>query len=91
MQDILDEKSITINCDSALADILDSITFIKIVVALEGEFDFEFDDEMLLITKFPTTKAMIECGRENKSILTSLDKKKYMLHKGLGIKPAMKI
>jgi amino acid adenylation domain-containing protein len=39
---------------------LDSITFIKIVVALEGEFDFEFDDEMLLITKFPTIKSMIE-------------------------------
>jgi len=39
---------------------LDSITFIKIVVAFEGEFDFEFDDEMLLITKFTTVKSMIE-------------------------------
>lgn len=39
---------------------LDSITFIKIIVALESEFDFEFDDEMLLITKFPTIKAMVE-------------------------------
>jgi len=39
---------------------IDSITFIKIVVALESEFDFEFDDEMLLITKFPTVKTMIE-------------------------------
>ena len=38
---------------------IDSITFIKIVVALEGEFDFEFDDEMLLITKFPTVRTMI--------------------------------
>lgn len=39
---------------------VDSITFIKIVVALESEFDFEFDDEMLLITAFPTIKSMIE-------------------------------
>jgi amino acid adenylation domain-containing protein len=39
---------------------LDSITFIKVVVALEGEFDFEFDDEMLLITAFPTVGSMIE-------------------------------
>lgn len=39
---------------------VDSITFIKIIVALEGEFDFEFDDEMLLITAFPTIKSMLE-------------------------------
>lgn len=39
---------------------LDSITFIKTIVALECEFDFEFDDEMLLITKFPTVKSMVE-------------------------------
>lgn len=39
---------------------LDSITFITIIVALEGEFDFEFDDEMLLITKFPTVRSMVE-------------------------------
>lgn len=39
---------------------LDSITFIKTIVTLECEFDFEFDDEMLLITKFPTVKSMVE-------------------------------
>ena len=39
---------------------LDSITFIKIIVALETEFGFEFEDEMLLITKFPTVKTMVE-------------------------------
>ena len=43
---------------------MDSISFIKIVVNLEGEFDFEFDDEMLLITKFPTIKTMIEYVEE---------------------------
>ena len=39
---------------------IDSVTFIKIVVALESEFDFQFDDEMLLITVFPTIKSMID-------------------------------
>ena len=39
---------------------VDSITFITIIVELEKEFDFEFDDEMLLITKFPTVKSMVE-------------------------------
>ncbi len=39
---------------------LDSFTFIKIVVNLESEFDFEFDDEMLLNTVFPTLKTMVE-------------------------------
>lgn len=39
---------------------IDSITFIKIVVSLEEVFDFEFDDEMLLFTAFPTLNSMIE-------------------------------
>ena len=39
---------------------LDSFTFIKIVVNLESEFDFEFDDEMLLNIVFPTLKTMVE-------------------------------
>ena len=44
-----------------LSDVgIDSITFIKMIVALEGEFGFEFDDEMLLITSFPTIKSMIK-------------------------------
>ena len=29
---------------------VDSITFVNLVVALESEFNFEWDDEMLLIT-----------------------------------------
>lgn len=39
---------------------VDSIAFITIVVELEKEFNIEFDDEMLLITKFPTVKSMVE-------------------------------
>ena len=39
---------------------LDSITFIKIVIALENEFNFEFDYEKLIIREFPTIMSMIE-------------------------------
>lgn len=47
--------------ETGLVDIgIDSITFIKMVVALEEEFDFEFDDEKLFITAFSTIRTMIE-------------------------------
>ena len=36
------------------------ITFIKIVVDLETEFDFEFDDEMLSYKSFPTINSLVE-------------------------------
>jgi len=39
---------------------INSIIFIKIVVALEEAFDFEFDDEKLLIAEFPTVKSIVE-------------------------------
>ncbi len=51
--------SITLDMDLNRAGI-DSITFISTIVGLESEFDFEFDDEMLLITKFSTLRSMIE-------------------------------
>lgn len=51
--------NVTLETDFSLAGV-DSITFIKIVVALESEFNFEFDDEMLLITAFPTIISMIK-------------------------------
>lgn len=43
---------------------LDSITFITMVVALENEFGFEFEDEMLLTTNFPTVKALLKYVEE---------------------------
>lgn len=51
--------NITIDTDLSGVGI-DSITFIKIVVSLEAEFDFEFDDEMLLFSAFPTLRVMVE-------------------------------
>lgn len=55
------EVASTISLDAEFAGAgIDSITFIKIVVALEEEFDFEFEDEMLLITNFQLVRTMIE-------------------------------
>ena len=33
---------------------LDSINFVKLIIALEAKFGFEFDDDKLLISEFPT-------------------------------------
>mgnify|MGYP001635417802 CR=1 FL=1 len=55
------ESDIVITVDTLLSDLpFDSIKFIKMVVALESEFDFEFDDEKLLYTQFQTVKSLIE-------------------------------
>jgi acyl carrier protein len=61
MSSLGEDKCTNISLESNISGgEMDSVTFIKIVVALEAEFDFEFDDEMLLITKFPTIKTMID-------------------------------
>ena len=54
-------KNEDVTLETSLGEVgVDSITFVTLVVALEGEFNFEFDDEMLLITAFPTIKSMID-------------------------------
>lgn len=50
-----------ISLDSDFSSIgIDSINFIRLIVALENEFNFEVDDEMLLSSAFPTIRTMIE-------------------------------
>lgn len=56
-----DSESQDVSVDMLLSDLnINSITFIKTIVALESAFDFEFDDEKLLFTAFPTIGSMIE-------------------------------
>lgn len=60
IQDNLSEK-IDIKPEDKLQDLdINSITFIQIIVSLEGEFDFEFEDEKLLFSEFPTVKDMVD-------------------------------
>ncbi len=50
-----------ISLDLSFDDLaLDSITFISMIIALEDELDFEFGDEMLLTTSFPTIKSLLD-------------------------------
>ncbi len=51
---------IEVQIDSVTSESIDSITFVKMVVALETEFDFEFDDEMLSVAKFETIGQLVE-------------------------------
>lgn len=39
---------------------IDSINFVKLVITLEMKFNFEFDDDKLLISEFPTVQSLIE-------------------------------
>lgn len=60
-ENINDESKLVFSLGSNLSVLnLDSITFIKIIVCIEEAFNFEFDDEMLLFTAFPTVKSIIE-------------------------------
>lgn len=55
------KASDNITLDSNIAAIgIDSIVFIKIVVLLESEFDFEFDEEKLVISNFSTIRTLTE-------------------------------
>lgn len=50
-----------IHVNTPLTDLnINSITFVKTIVALESAFDFEFDDEKLLFSAFPTIGSMIQ-------------------------------
>lgn len=53
----IDEVNIDMDFESLN---LNSISFITMVVQIESAFDFEFDDEMLLVIKFPTVKSIVD-------------------------------
>lgn len=51
----------SIRFDAPLSELdLDSINFVKLVIILEMEFNFEFDDDKLLISEFPTVQSLVE-------------------------------
>jgi len=46
--------------ENFLIEELDSMSFIQLVVAVEKEFNIEFDDDKLLISEFIDVKSMVE-------------------------------
>ncbi|MCL2155492.1 MAG: PqqD family peptide modification chaperone [Leptospirales bacterium] len=62
IREILDDSAyshITLETELASLDI-DSISYIRLVIALEEAFNFEFDDVMLLINNFSNIKSIAE-------------------------------
>ena len=60
-EDILELEPGTIKLEDTFEDReIDSILFIRLVVQCETEFDIQFEDEMLLITKFPIVGTFVE-------------------------------
>jgi acyl carrier protein len=66
--DAVKENAIELKQDSILADLIDSVTFVKMVVGLESEFDFEFEDEMLAVSKFPTANDLVDYVEKQASL-----------------------
>ena len=67
----LDVKLDDITFDTGFADIgLDSLRFIQLIVALEEEFKFEFEDEALLATNYPDVGSMIKYVESKKTTVS---------------------
>ena len=52
---VLKNEDVILETSFGEADV-DAITFVNLVVAIESEFNFGWNDEMLLITAFSTNK-----------------------------------
>lgn len=64
-----DKPNMVFDSNMMLSELdINSITFVEIVVALEEAFDFEFDDEKLFFTAFPTISSMVEYVESKLSI-----------------------
>lgn len=60
IQECVGEEPEKVQSSDILADIVDSITFVKIVVELEEKFNFEFEDEMFTVTKMKTVGDLVD-------------------------------
>lgn len=57
---IIDLDDVELLSDTNLQNMgMNSITFIKIIVEIEGEFDIEYPDDKLLITESGTIEQMV--------------------------------
>lgn len=55
------DEIIDVNENTLLEDLrIDSLRFVEIVVEIESRFEFQFDDEMLLMKEFPKISSIIK-------------------------------
>jgi acyl carrier protein len=71
IRNILSEQSFNdVNLETKFTEIgLDSITYVKLIIALEQEFQVEFSDEILLLSGFSTVKSLIEYLIKNNELM----------------------
>lgn len=61
IEDILEKEKNSILPSHTLDELkVDSILFIRLVVQCEANFNIEFEDEMLLISKFPDVDTFVK-------------------------------
>lgn len=54
-------EGIEIHENTLLEDLgIDSLKFVEMVLEIESHFEFQFDDEMLLIKEFPNVESIIK-------------------------------
>lgn len=46
--------------NATVTDVMNSISFVEMIILLEDEFNFEFDDDRLIISKFQTIGDVID-------------------------------
>ena len=61
MADVLEVETDTIRMEQTLDELeVDSIVFIRLVVQCETALSMQFEDEMLLISRFPTVQVFVD-------------------------------
>lgn len=61
---ILEENGIGINDEGGFLN-MDSISFISAIVSIEQEFEIEFPDEFLMLSRLDSVKKLVEIIEEN--------------------------
>jgi acyl carrier protein len=61
IEEILERENNTVTAEQTFDELqIDSILFIRLVVKCETHFGIHFEDEMLLISKFPEVGVFVE-------------------------------
>lgn len=57
---VINNESTVMDKNATVTDVMNSISFVEMIILLEDEFNFEFDDDSLIISKFQTIGDIID-------------------------------
>ena len=81
MADVLEVETDTIRMEQTLDELeVDSIVFIRLVVQCETVLSMQFEDEMLLISRFPTVQVFVDYVNQMRQ--QGLSKREALLETG---------